>query len=45
VALVLIVTALFDLRASAGLATVYLVFYGVYRLRKERREKGRSEST
>jgi len=45
VTLVLIVTALFDLRVSAGIATVYLVFYGVYRLRRERREKERSGST
>ena len=36
VALVLIVTALYDLRISASIATVYLIIYGVRRLRKQR---------
>ena len=36
VALVLVLTALYDLRLAAGLATIYLVIYGVRRLRKER---------
>ena len=40
VALVLIVTALYDLRISAAIASVYLVVYAVHRLRK-----GRTRST
>lgn len=42
VTVVLVVTAVVDLRVSAAIATVYLIAYGVYRMRKHRR---RREST
>jgi hypothetical protein len=41
VALVLILTAfLLPLRVAAGLATVYLLVYGILRLRKRRQSQG-----
>jgi hypothetical protein len=40
VAVTLIVTALVDFRISAALATAYLIGYGVYRMRKTRRQAG-----
>lgn len=36
VALVLVVTAFFDLRIAASIATIYLIVYAMRRLRKSR---------
>ena len=39
VAFVLILTAFINFQISAAIATAYLIGYGVYRMRKQRREK------
>jgi hypothetical protein len=38
VTIILVVTALVDFRISAAIATVYLIGYGMYRMRKTRRK-------
>jgi prolipoprotein diacylglyceryltransferase len=39
VAVVMVITALYNLKIAAAIATVYLVLYGILRLRKERVNK------
>ena len=39
VTFVLVLTAFIDFRIAAAIATAYLIGYGVYRMRKQRRQK------